>query len=319
MNIIQKVIDTFDGFQKRHGFVGFPLAVVKKYSEDEASYRAALLSYYGFLSLFPLLLVLTTLLKLFLRGDGELQRHIIHNVTNYFPVVGNGLSTNVHTLGNTGLTLVIGVVLTLYGARGVADVLRSTVHHVWQVPYNRRSGFPGSILRSLLIVVVGGLGLLVAPIISAYTVSFGHNLFFRIWALTLTAIFLFAVFQFVVRAASAAPRSFRDVWVSAALATVMLMILQGLGGYLLTHELKRLSNLYSTFAVVLGLLYWIFLQSQIVVYAMEIDSVRVLKLWPRALNRERITPQDRKAYRLYAHRNRFHDDEEIAVTTRKHS
>jgi hypothetical protein len=95
------------------------------------------------------------------------------------------------------------------------------------------------------------------------------------------------------------------------------MILQALGTYLITHELKHFNNLYSTFAVVLGLLYWLFLQTQIIVYAIELDSVRVLGLWPRAINQEDLTPEDRKAYRLYAHRNRFHDEEEIEVTTKK--
>jgi YihY family inner membrane protein len=316
MNVIQKVVNRFDGFQRRHGFISFPLAVMRKYGEDEAGYRAALLAYYGFLSLFPLLLVLTTILKV-LHSDNELRQRIIHHVTDYFPVIGNELSSNVHTLGNTGLTLAIGIVLTLYGARGVADVLRSTVNHVWQVPHNKRPGFPNSLFRSLGIIIFGGLGLIVAPIISGYTFGFGHNLFFRIWTLVLTAIFLFTIFQFVARAASAVRRPFKDVWVGSAVATVLLMILQALGTYLITHELKHFNNLYSTFAVVLGLLYWLFLQTQIIVYAIELDSVRVLGLWPRAINQEDLTPEDRKAYRLYAHRNRFHDEEEIEVTTKK--
>jgi hypothetical protein len=91
------------------------------------------------------------------------------------------------------------------------------------------------------------------------------------------------------------------------------MILQSVGGYLVAHQLNNLEDLYSTFALVLGLLFWLYLQTQLLLYAMEIDSVRVLKLWPRALDNKNRTEADKTAYRLYAQRNSWHPDDEIEV------
>src|SRR5690348_11498139 len=123
MNVIQKTIGWFDGYQRRHKAIGFPLAVFRKYGDDQAGHQAALLAYYGFLAIFPLFLILTTVLKVLIRDDTVLRAKIIKNATNYFPLVGNDLQQNVHTLGSTGWILAIGVLLTLYGARGVADAL----------------------------------------------------------------------------------------------------------------------------------------------------------------------------------------------------
>jgi membrane protein len=99
--------------------------------------------------------------------------------------------------------------------------------------------------------------------------------------------------------------SYRDFLYGSIMAAVGIQILQLLGFIILTHQLKSLSLLYGTFAAVLGILFWIYLQVQVVLYAAEIDTVRVLKLWPRSLNAERLTIADKKAYSLYAQKERF--------------
>lgn len=302
-----------DAFQRRHPVVGFPFAVFKKYGDDEAGHQAALLAYYGFLALFPLLMVLATLLKLFLRGDGELQQKILEKATDYIPVIGSQLGQNVHGMDKAGWALAIGILLSLFGARGIADVFRGAINHVWQVPYVRRTSFPGSLFKSIGIIVIGGLGLLSAPILSGYAVSFGTLWVYRLIALALTALILFCLFVFLARTAMSEARPVRDVWVGALFASLSIMILQGIGTYLVAHQLQNLEDLYSTFALVLGLLFWLYLQTQIVLYAMEIDSVRVLKLWPRALDAKNRTEADKTAYRLYAQRNSWHSDDKIEV------
>jgi membrane protein len=314
MKVVDSLIGRLDNFQRRHRFAGFALAVNKKYSDDEAAHHAALLTYYGFLAIFPLLLVLTTVVKLLLRGEGNLQHKILTGATNYIPVIGSQLSQNVHSMKSAGLALAVGVLLTLYGARGVADVFRGGVNHVWQVPYARRTGFPGSLFKSLIIILVGGAGFLAAPIISGYAVGFGHHLWvLRVLALLLTLSILFCLFIFLTHTALAVSRPVRDLWVGALVAAIGLLILQSIGTYLITHQLKHLQDLYSTFAIVLGLLYWMYLQAQLVFYALEIDSVRRLGLWPRALNQARLTDADNEAYRLYAQRNSWHAEDEIQL------
>jgi membrane protein len=315
MEQIKHTVNRFDAFQRKHPFVGFPYAVIKKYGDDEAGKQAALLAYYGFLSLFPLLLVLTTSLKLFLRNDSKLQQRILEGATTYFPSIGESLQPSQGVSG-AGIALVIGVILTLFGARGVADVFRGAVNLVWQVPVVKRTGFPMAFLKSMSIVIVGGIGLVAAPFISGYAVSFGHNFLYTLMGLVITMVILFAVFLFLFHLALSVSRPLKELWVGAATAAVGLTVLQSVGGLLITSHLKNLNNLYATFALALGLLYWLYLQTQVLVYAMELDSVRVLKLSPRSVNQKDLTEQDRSAFRLYAHRNRFHDEEEIDVRSK---
>ncbi len=53
--LVNRIIRWADRLQRRHGVLGFPYTVVKKYGDDErAGGRAALITCYGFLSIFPL-------------------------------------------------------------------------------------------------------------------------------------------------------------------------------------------------------------------------------------------------------------------------
>lgn len=308
MNIIQRTIGKFDTFQQRHSKIGFLYGVIKKYGDDEAGYQAALMAYYGFLSLFPLLLVLTTVIKLVLSSDSELRRSILSGATQYFPsLLGSDLSKSVHGMGGTGFAIVVGALFTLYGARGVADVFRSVVNHVWEVPYVRRIGFPWSLLRSLRMIVVGGAGLLAAPLISGYAAAAGHGPLFWLVSVSITFIILFGVFLYLIHTSLPSKTTFQNMWPSALMAAVGLQVLQALGAVLVTRQLKHLDSLYGTFAVVLGLLFWLYLQAQVIVYALEAGTVRALKLYPRSLTPEHPTAADNEAYALYARRNQFHD------------
>jgi hypothetical protein len=67
----------------------------------------------------------------------------------------------------------------------------------------------------------------------------------------------------------------------------------------LSHQIAHASPLYGTFAVVLGLIAWLYLQAQLTLYAVEINVVRAYRLWPRSLAPPPYTEQDRRAFRLY--------------------
>jgi membrane protein len=131
MHRLQKNLLRIDGFQQKHSFLAFSYAVIKRYGEDQAGYQAALLTYYAFLSLFPLLLILTTVTQLISSNNPALQSSIVHGVTDYFPILGSQLSDHIHGLHKNGLALIIGLVVILYGARGVADVFRGGVNQIW--------------------------------------------------------------------------------------------------------------------------------------------------------------------------------------------
>lgn len=281
---ITKRLRKIDKFQQRHGFTGFTYAVIKKYGDDEGGYKAALLTYYGFLSLFPLLLILTTVTQWLLQDESQLKQRIIKGATNYLPIVGTQLQHNVGGFSKTGLPLLIGLLVLIYGLRGVADVFRHTVNDVWRVPTTDRSGYFPALARSFSIVVFGGLGFLGAAVVASYGTASKQGWALRSLFISISALLIFLSFMFIIKMALNRPtRMLKNIWVGAAVATIGLLVLQSLGGYILAHELKNLDNLYGTFALVLGLLFWLYLQTQLIVYAIEIDTVRMLKLWPRSL------------------------------------
>jgi YihY family inner membrane protein len=314
MKLIGNIIQTIDNFQRRHKFVGFPLAVIKKYSDDEAGYQAALLAYYGFLSLFPLLLVLTTILQIVLKHNIELQDKIISHATTFFPIVGAHLQQSIHMISKTGPALAAGSIFTLYGARGFADVFRHSVNHVWQIPRQQRSGFPLNLAKSLIIIIMGGLGLIIVSVVAGYGEAAGRNAFVQLGFALLSFVILFGLFTFLIKISLPMRINFKDVRAGAAIAAIGLGILQLVGGYLVTHELKHLDSLYGTFALVLGLFFWLYLQAQVVLYSLEIETVYLFKLWPRSLIADNLTPEDIRAYKLYTRRNRFIEIEEVKTS-----
>ncbi len=310
MNILQRAADrlvvALDGYQQRHPSIGFLYAVVRKYIEDEAGHRAALLAYYGFLSLFPLLLVLATILKVLLHNNSPLGAQVLQGVFAYFPAIGHDLQQNIQGIGKTGIALLTGLLLTLFGARGVADMLRASLDHLWLVPHARRSRFPAAQLRSMAIIFVGGISLVLAPVVSGYAVIFGHSWFSSLLsALVITGI-LYWVLIYIVKVGTSVHRRFRDIWLGTLIAAAAFEILQSLGSFIVTKELQRLDNIYGAFALVLGLIFWLYLQTQIMFLAFEVDAVRVFHLWPRSM-RIPLMPADKKAYHLYTKRATFYD------------
>jgi YihY family inner membrane protein len=283
MEQINRRLQWFDRFQRSHPFAGFPIAVVKKYSDDRGGYQAALLTYYGFLSLFPTVLVTITLVRWLLQSDSHLKQRIITSVTNYFPLIGSDLQDNLHGFSKTGLPFLIGIAVLIYGLRGAADVFRHTVNNVWNVPEEDRSGFWPALARSSLIVLIAGVAFFGSAVLTGYANAATYHLLLRFILLLASALLIFSAFLLATKMALNRNVRKRELWLGAATTTIGLLILQNIGRYLLSHELRNLNNLYGAFAAVLGFFFWIYLQSQIIVYAMEINSVHKLNKWPRSL------------------------------------
>ena len=312
MNILQTITAKADGFQQKYRFPGFIYAVIKKYGEDDAGYQAALLTYYGFLALFPLLLVLTTVTHILAGSHPDIQERIIKGITDYIPVLGNQLSEHVHTIHKSGLALVIGILFTLYGARGVADVFRHSVNHIWRVPRRRRDSFPKALFKSFSLVVVGGIGFLIASISAGIAAGAGHGFAFRLLGVLVNVFILFWLFTFLLNVSLPRHVTLKETRMGAMTAAIGLVILQTFGGYLLARQLKSLDALYSYFAIALGLLFWIYLQAQVLYYSVEVATVHVEKLWPRGLGND-LTPADKKAYARLAIKEEIVDQERVSA------
>jgi membrane protein len=294
MKIINNLFKWFNKKQQKHTFLAFVIAVIKKYNDDSAGTQAALLTYYSFLSIFPLLLVLTTITDTVIAHDAGLRSTIIKGLTNYFPLLGGQLASHVHRLHADGFALVSGLLLTIYGTRGLANSFVNGVQNIWLIPKKDRIGFPKTYIKSFEIIFVGGTGLLLASIIASLASSSGHGFLFKLIAFIVNLALLTGIFIFLLNFSLPKHVKVGDVKSGALVAAVGLLILQYLGGYLLAHELKHLNALYSYFALSLGLLFWLYVQSQVLYYSIEVTVVGARKFWPRSLDNNNLTEIDEK-------------------------
>ncbi len=314
---ISKPAKKLDAFQQRHIIFSFPLAIVKKYGEDRGGYLAALLTYYGFLSLFPLLLILVTILQLWFRNDPTVKNEVSTSVGHFFPLLGNQLQTQIHGMRSAGLGLVVGVVITLYGARGAADALRYAMDNMWQIPLHKRVGFPKNIIHSLAIMAAGAAGFAATAAVSSFTAALGHSTWAKVLANVLGFIVLMLMYGYMFRIATSGRVRYRFMLVGAAIAGLCIQLLLSFGSILLKHQLGHLDSVYGTFAVVLGLLFWIYLIAQIMVFSAEIDTVRHFSLYPRSISGQLQTDADRDAHTLFAKTDKYAKKEFLPIPIKK--
>ena len=318
MNRAEQALHKLDGVQQRHGWLGFLVAVWKKFSDDQAGNLAALVAYFAFASLFPLLLVFVTVLDIVLHGDPTLRNQVISSTFARFPGVGADLKTHVQSLNATGPALVIGLILTFLGARGVAGAVQNALNTVWAIPYYRRPGFPWNLLRGLAMITVVGLGLIVTSFLTGVAAGVGRVLTGAsgpAGTVVVSLVVNIAVFWLAFRLATAREVTWQEHFPAALASAAVWQVLQLLGSYIVGHQLSHDTSLYGIFGIVLGLLAWLYLQAQATLYAVEGAVVRARKLWPRSLAPPPLTPQDRQAFALYAAAGARRADEHIEVDT----
>jgi YihY family inner membrane protein len=293
MQIINQAISKLDAFQRKSKFFGFMVGVIKKHNDDHMGHQAALLTYYAFLALFPLLLVLTTVAGVLAANNPEIRETVVTGMTSYFPVLGSQLESHVHGLQKTGFALVAGLLITFYGARGVADAFRNGVNHIWGVPPSKRDGFWKGMAKNFAVIVLGGLGLLTASLTATMVASVGSGIEYKLLSVGLNLVVLFWSFIIILNLSLPRHVTVAEVRLGAATAAFGLVSLQALGGVLLAKHFKNLDALYSNFALTLGLLFWLYLQAQVVYFAVEVSLVRSKKAWPRSLNGDNPTQADK--------------------------
>jgi membrane protein len=308
-----------DNFQRRHPVVAFPLAVLYKYIDDSGGYLAALIAYYGFVSFFPLLLLLATVLGFALVGDPHLQQQVLNSALDQFPVVGTQL-TDPKRIGGGTVGLTVGIVGSLYGALGVAQAGQYAMNTVWRVPRNDRPNPFRARGRSLLLLLTAGLALIATTILSTLSgIGAGSiGLAIRVVALAASFVLNTTVFVFAFRLATARDLSIKDVAVGAVIAAVFWQLLQSFGVVYVGHVVKGASDTNGVFALVLGLIAFLYLTAVVVVLCVEVNVVRVEKLYPRSLltpftDNVVLTTGDRRAYSSQAEAQRMKGFETVDV------
>jgi YihY family inner membrane protein len=300
---VERLLRTADRFQQRHAVLAVPVAVAKKFGDDQAGKHAALLAYYGFLSLFPLLLVFVTLLANALAGDPELQQRVIDAAMAQFPVLGPQLQGSIRVIQGSGIGLVVGILGTLWGGLGVTQSAQDAMNAVWTIPRRHRPSFWLRLARSLVSLAVVATAVLVAAALT----QLGALPF--IGSLLLNLLLLILLFQ--VLTGRRVP--WRQLLPGAAAAAAGWSILQTLGVYVLDRQLAQANLIYGVFAVVIVLLSWLYLSAQLLLYAAELNVVLARRLWPRGLIQPPLTEPDRRVLAALAEAEARRPEETVEV------
>jgi uncharacterized BrkB/YihY/UPF0761 family membrane protein len=312
VNAAERAVRAVDRLQQRNTPIAFVVGVIKKYGDDRGSMLVALLTYYGFMSLFPLLLIATTILGFI--GNPTLADNVIGETLRQFPVYGEQLGRDAaHPLHGSPIALGIGLIGLLYGSLGAAQAGQHAMAEVWNVPGVRRPGFLPRLARALTLFATLGLGMAAGAAASVLVLRAGNDNTTRI--LLLVAQLLLGVGLYIGAFRVLTPRDVPtgDLVRGAALGGVAYTALLTLGTALLQHQLRHAQAVYGQFGFVLGLIGWIFLVSEITIYAAEVNVVRVRRLWPRSIVQPPLTDADRRVLRDIARQEERRPEQRVGV------
>ena len=314
MNPVERGLRRLDATQRKVTPMAFLFGVVKKYGDDNGGVLAANLTYSCFMSLFPLLLVLVTILGLITAGDPTVRAKVLSAVGDQIPIIGHTLAGSVTALKrNSVIGLIIGLVGLIWGSIGVAQAGLYTMEQVWNVPGAERPGFFPRLGRAVTFLGLLGLAVVGTTLLASLNTYGHHALLWVILAEVAAAMLNAAIYAAAFRILTPKSVATRKLIPGAVVGGVLYTALQ-VGGTYLVHHLLHSDSVYGVFATVLGLIAWITLAVQITIYSAEINVVLARRLWPRSILQPPLTAADRESLTLQALQNQRRVEEQVVVT-----
>ena len=320
MNVVERLVRRGDRAQQRLGPVAFAVGVMKKFGDDRGGSLSALLAFYGFLSLFPLLLLLVTVLGYFgsAAHPHSLMGRMEDSAFSQFPIVGTKLSSSIHGLhGRSPLGLVVGIAGILWGSQGAMQTAQYAQAEVWNVPGVVRPGFGVRLGRTACMTAVLGVFLLVSTVLAGFA-TIGHNGAWTVaGAVCVSTALNMGLFLVAFRILTPKQIAWGDMVPGSLTGGAAWTALQYLGGFLVAHSLRNTSQEYGSFALVLGLIGYLYLASEITVYAAEVNVVKARHLWPRGVVQPPLTTADKQVLSSIALEGRRRPEQFVAAGFRE--
>jgi membrane protein len=304
-------VRALDRHQQRSKWLAVPFAVIKKFGDDQAGNLAALMAYYAFFSLFPLLLVFVTILGFVLQGDAHAQKSVEDSVLGQLPIIKDQLK--LHSLNGSAVPLVIGVLTSLWAGLGITNAAQNAFDRVWAVPFKHRADFVHARLRGLALLVALGALFLVSSLASGLVTGGLGGPVLKVVGIVLSLLLNFGLFLAAFRLLTSGMVGTSNLWIGVGVASVLWEILQIIQGIYIGHVLKNSGSTYGTFGFVIALLIWLHLGAQITLYSAEINVVLSRKLWPRSLFSPAV-PADERTLAALAKVEERDDRERVDVT-----
>jgi uncharacterized BrkB/YihY/UPF0761 family membrane protein len=310
---LQNTMSAADAWQRRHPRAGVPYAVVRKFGDDNANLVVVALAWYGFTAIFPLLLVVLTVLALI--GQQSLGAGLVRTL-HEFPVIGTDFNpASDSRLHASTFGLVVGLLGLAYGAQGVTQTAQLAMATVWNIPQIDRTGFLPRLGRSIAGLATIGAAVLVNAVVTTYVTGGTSNYAIRVPVLAGLLLLNCALYFLTFTLLTAKVVGPRGHLPGAVLGGVAFTALITIGSGLVTHELKHASATYGTFGTVLGILLFMLLLAKLSLYAAELNPVLSRGLYPRALpmSDEPPTDADRKVLTDIALSEQRRKDQVISV------
>ena len=302
-----------DSWQQRRPALGIPVAVIKKFLDDGADALGVQVAYWGFFSVFALLLLFAAILGFVFQSDPSLQHQLLDSTLDRMPVIGPQISGDIGTLTGSGVALAVGAVGALWTGLGVTLAIGNALDLIWAVPYVQRPGFLSSRWRGLLVLAsVGTINVLATLAVGLVTVGEAGTAVTQVLSLIASAVVDLVLFTASFRLLTAAQVTIRQVLPGAVLAAGCWLGLQALGGIFVTQVLAGSSQTYGGFAAVIGLLSWLLIAAELILIAAELNVVLARGLWPRSLTGD-LLEADKRALRNLAEAAQLDTRQHIAV------
>jgi YihY family inner membrane protein len=315
VNVFERTLRRVDKFQQSHTATAFLYGVIKKFGDDNASTLVSNLAYTAFGSVFVLLLLLVTILGIVLAGHPSLEKQVLDSTFGQFPIIGTDLERNIKALHRDSvISLLIAVFGLVWGSLGLAQNGIFTMSQVWNLPGPERPNYLKRLARSVAFLLVLAVGLAISTFLASTIPAAGGSMLLAVGGGVASAIVNFGLYLFAFDVLTPAKIPLRQLAPGAAVAGVGWTILQSLGGFVVGHYLKNDSSVYGLFAIVLGLFAWIYLITQLTVYAAELNVVLARHLWPRGLIQPPLTEADRRSLAAQAVQNTRRPEQRVEVS-----
>jgi len=309
MGIKEKV----DRAQQQSRPAGVAFATFKKFSEDRSSNLASMIAFWGIFSIFPLFLVLVTVLAWVLPASD--RQSVFGDVAKMLPLLD---PSSVSALSGSVLAVVFGSLTVLWSGLGVVRTAQFAFDSVWEVPYHQRPGLVQQTLRSVWVLATIGVGLVLTTLISGFVVSSANGVSLgalgRVGGYVLSAALDVGIFLAAFRILTSRSESMREVLPGALLSGLAFFVLQQISALIVSHYLQKAQSTYGHFATIITILWWFYLQAQITLLGAQLNVVLKERLYPRSLVDAPQTPADHRVLEAYAAERTYHPRQR--VTTR---
>jgi membrane protein len=276
-------LQRLDAFQQRHRWLALPIAVNKRFGEHDGSRLAAVVSYYSFFSVFPLLLVFVTVLGIVLDGNPDLRQELLDSALAQIPLIGSQLTAEQSPLEGNMVALVIGVATALWAGMGAIGALQQGLDELGDVPRFARPSFAMKRVKAVAFLVAFGAGIVASVVLGNLVSLFDAGSVAGALGLLATFLVNLSLMMAMFKLLPARRLPIRALVPGAVVAAVGLLLLQQLGSYVVRRFIAGASDTYGTFAVVIALLSWFHLVSRLVLLSAELNVVLAHDLSPRSL------------------------------------